>query len=190
MKTPLMLTGQFAVICNSEGEMVATAFAGTVQEARERAAYFVTCANAHESLAADNKRLREGIEKHRDQKGDDRCWLDDQELYAIVDPDIKVEGSLPPRCDFLASCERFWEQRQSTSDTFALDHPTIGQMERTIKRLRERLEFLGHENNWTRHDPDDGGCEWTWDNPFWPESGIEGNRKIVDPAAFAREALK
>ena len=28
-----------------------------------------------EELAQEVERLRNGIRKHRDQKGDDRCWL-------------------------------------------------------------------------------------------------------------------
>jgi len=35
-------------------------------------------------LEAENDRLRDAIKKHRDQRGDDRCWLDDRELYAVL----------------------------------------------------------------------------------------------------------
>ena len=58
--------------------------------------------------------LREAIKKHRDQRGDDRCWLDDADLYAELNLPRTTEGStLPPKCEFLKSCERFWEQRQT-----------------------------------------------------------------------------
>lgn len=50
------------------------------------------------------------IRKHRDQKGDDRCWQDDAELYQIL-----PEGHTPPAVDepvMLENCKRYIERRQ------------------------------------------------------------------------------
>lgn len=90
--------------------------------------------------AAEIARLRRAIETHRDQKGDDRCWLDDLVLYAAIGEPNAVQ-QLPPKCEFLKSCERYWEQRQSPLDkeTVAGDM-TIGQLERENARLRAALE--------------------------------------------------
>lgn len=149
---------------------------------------------------AEIARLREAIAKHRDQKGDDRCWLDDRELYAALDPSVPADQSLPPKCDFLKSCERYWEQRQSLSDTFTLKHPTIGQMNREITRLREALAVFAEPKNWNRHKPYmEDYVVTVWEEP-WVETGVilyaaspcplPEKQEITDPAAFARKALE
>jgi len=64
-------------------------------------------------LEAEVQRLREAIRTHRDERGDSRCWLDDARLYAAIGEAInESEFRLPERCEFLASCERYWESRQ------------------------------------------------------------------------------
>lgn len=58
--------------------------------------------------------LRAAIEKHRGQQGNDRCWLDDVELYSVLG-DEKLDADtmvLPPKEEFLVNCTRFWECRQ------------------------------------------------------------------------------
>ena len=59
--------------------------------------------------------LEAAIRKHRDQRGDDRCWLDDMELYAVLG-DARVDLTLPPKDEFLGHCARFWECRQRHED--------------------------------------------------------------------------
>ena len=56
--------------------------------------------------------LREAIRKHRDQKGHDRCRLDDDELYAVL-PEGKANAdtTLPPRDKFLDGCGAYWDAR-------------------------------------------------------------------------------
>ncbi|HEU4402033.1 MAG TPA: hypothetical protein VFT43_07995 [Candidatus Polarisedimenticolia bacterium] len=67
-----------------------------------------------EQLAGEVLRLRQGIRQHRDERGDDRCWLDDQRLYSLL-PDKKAAiTTLPPKDVFLKSCERFWKTRQAS----------------------------------------------------------------------------
>jgi hypothetical protein len=51
------------------------------------------------------EQLEGAIRKHRDYRGDDRCWMDDDELYSIL-----PEGYHPPERDSaveLHHCERF-----------------------------------------------------------------------------------
>ena len=78
--------------------------------------------------------LRGAIREHHDQKGDDRCWLDDQKLYAAAGLE-PAETALPARGDFLASCERYWCQRQRPEERTRPPGRTIGQLE------REAVEF-------------------------------------------------
>lgn len=58
------------------------------------------------------KELEDAIRTHRDQRGDDRCWMDDQQLYAVLG-DTKANTALPPREVFLANCARFYACRQA-----------------------------------------------------------------------------
>ena len=85
-------------------------------------------------------KLKTAIRKHSDQRGDDRCWLDDIELYdALGEESAGVNMTLPPKCEFLKSCERFWEQRQFQKQEPSPDEMTIGQLQNEVKRLRELL---------------------------------------------------
>ncbi len=56
--------------------------------------------------------LEAAIRTHRDERGDDRCWLDDNELYAVLGDTTQPVFTLPPRAEFLGNCARFWECRQ------------------------------------------------------------------------------
>jgi hypothetical protein len=91
------------------------------------------------ALTVEVDRLKGAIRKHRDARGDDRCWIDDLELYRIigdgdVDPSILA---LPSKCEFLESCSRFWSQRQHPDDQTIDPHPmTIAQLEAEIDRLK------------------------------------------------------
>lgn len=60
------------------------------------------------------KELEAAIKKHRDQRGDDRCWVDDQELYKMVG-DEKANTALPPKEIFMENCAKFHASRQAPS---------------------------------------------------------------------------
>ncbi len=92
-------------------------------------------------------RLRTAIREHRDQRGDDRCWLDDQRLYHALgegDPDpFDPVSALPPKADFLASCERFWIKRQCPGQegrALLPDEMTIAELTAEVRRLREHRD--------------------------------------------------
>ena len=65
-----------------------------------------------DSLKEEVVLLRNAIRAHRDQKGDDRCWIDDVELYKQLPENIEADFALPPKEEFLASCKRYCEKRQ------------------------------------------------------------------------------
>lgn len=88
------------------------------------------CAETVRSLVEEVRRMKAAVVKHHSQKADDRCWLDDDELYAAF--------GLPP-ADFavgdkkamLSNCERFLDKR-CTGGTW----PTYAELEQTIENLK------------------------------------------------------
>lgn len=82
-------------------------------------------------------RLRAAIRKHRDYRGDDRCWLDDIDLYAAL-----PEGYQPPEQDTkieLENCRRFVELRQCPHTVYVSPQRRIEELEAENARLREGL---------------------------------------------------
>lgn len=65
-----------------------------------------------EELRAEIIKLRAEIRYHRDQRGHDRCWLDDVKLYRALPETTEAEFPLPERSEFLTNCARYWETRQ------------------------------------------------------------------------------
>ncbi len=57
-------------------------------------------------------RLRNAIRKHRDEKGHDRCWLDDNELYMVLPEQKSADTKLPNWREFSEECRKYWEKRQ------------------------------------------------------------------------------
>jgi hypothetical protein len=58
--------------------------------------------------------LESAIRKHRSQLLDDRCYLDDAELYAVLNDGVVADTRLPPKETFMSNCSHFWECRQAT----------------------------------------------------------------------------
>lgn len=72
-------------------------------------------------------RLQAAIRKHRDYRGDDRCWMDDVELYSVL-----PEGYTPKTHDTfveLENCKRYIERRHSPGTEYVSP-------QREIERLR------------------------------------------------------
>ena len=75
--------------------------------------------NANE-LKNEVVRLRNAIREHRNQRGDDRCWMDDHVLYMNLPEKDSGITTLPAKEEFLNNCarycERFWTLRQKPID--------------------------------------------------------------------------
>lgn len=64
--------------------------------------------------------LEAAIRQHRDEKGHDRCWLDDMKLYAVLpEGAATADLTLPPRDEFLRGCERYYELRRANGPDVA-----------------------------------------------------------------------
>jgi len=56
--------------------------------------------------------LRNAMRLHRDERGHDRCWMDDARLYGALPEKKGAVSKLPEWPEFHDNCRRFWEQRQ------------------------------------------------------------------------------
>jgi ribosomal protein S27AE len=89
-------------------------------------------------LQEEIDKLRAAIIKHRDQRGDDRCWLDDLDLYAVLDDGVQADNSMPPREGFLANCARYYDNRCRAGNW-----TTYQELEQKIGELSELVYMPG-----------------------------------------------
>jgi hypothetical protein len=65
-------------------------------------------------LVAAKERILEletAIRKHHEAQGHDMCWENDEELYAVLKDDVKVDHTPPSRCEFRERCRQYYESR-------------------------------------------------------------------------------
>lgn len=79
--------------------------------------------------------LESGIRQHRDEKGNDRCWLDDQRLYALLPEGPPEPQALPPIHEFIPNCVKYYYQRQP-------EQPEV------LRREETRLKILARDLNY------------------------------------------
>lgn len=93
--------------------------------------------------------LQNGVRSHRDQRGDDRCWLDDETLYALL-----PEGYAPPARDAAVefrNCERFIATRRNPKTEYVSPQREIerltasfAELEAVVARFgKSRTAFVG-----------------------------------------------
>ena len=81
------------------------------------------------------EKLQAEVRKHRDQRGDDRCWMDDEELYKAL-----PEGYTPPERDTLveiALCRKFIENRHNPTTEYVSPQRRIEELEAEIADCRK-----------------------------------------------------
>lgn len=66
-------------------------------------------------------KLREAIRYHRDQRGDDNCWLDDFSLYDLLPEKIKSNPELPNKQLMMVNCSRYYDCRKERKLYVPLD---------------------------------------------------------------------
>ena len=79
--------------------------------------------------------LENAIRKHRDERGDDRCWMDDAVLYKTL-----PEGFTPPVRDSsveLKMCEQYIACRHNPATEYVSPQRKIEQLEAENYQLRE-----------------------------------------------------
>jgi hypothetical protein len=84
--------------------------------------------------------LRDAVREHRDQRGDDRCWLDDEKLYAAL-----PEGYTPPtRSETveLSLCQRYIASRHHPCTEYVSPQRRIEELEKELADLRAVISKL------------------------------------------------
>lgn len=81
------------------------------------------------------EQLEAAIRSHRDQRGDDRCWIDDETLYRVL-----PEGYTPPLRDSsveLALCAKYIECRHNPLTEYVSPQRRIEELEREVEQYRQ-----------------------------------------------------
>lgn len=82
--------------------------------------------------------LEQAIRQHRNARGDDRCWMDDEELYNVL-----PEGYTPPARDTsveLALCQKFIHNRHHPQTEYVSPQRRIEKLEAEIRVDDELLK--------------------------------------------------
>jgi hypothetical protein len=69
-----------------------------------------------EELAAEVRRLRQGIRVHRDSSGQDLCWYH-PDLWGLLPERVEPSVAVPPWPEFLAGCVRYRHSLDGTPPT-------------------------------------------------------------------------
>lgn len=64
-------------------------------------------------LIDEIKAIRNEIRYHRDQKGDDRCWVDDVRLWTLLPDASPKPTALPPFEEMMKRCGAFYRNRRA-----------------------------------------------------------------------------
>ncbi len=91
----------------------------------------------NEYYKTEIEKYQTAIRKHRDQKGDNRCWMDDEELYSVL-----PEGYIRPErdsCVELELCKKFIATRHNPNISYV--SPEI-----EIEKLKSDLEKMTNYN--------------------------------------------
>ena len=84
----------------------------------------------------DLLRMRAAIRHHRDQRGDNRCWLNDWKLWRNLEDTILNDATIPK--DAMARCEAYYRNRRSDAPE-AIPENAI----RATRRWNEDIDGLG-----------------------------------------------
>ena len=91
-----------------------------------------------ERVEAENAKLEAAIRNHRDQRGDDRCYLDDAELYSVLGESEAVTV-LPPKEVFLANCARFHASRQKPGEKYETEEERYQDLKTKVAELETKI---------------------------------------------------
>jgi len=53
------------------------------------------------------QQLEDAIRKHREQTGNNMCWENDEELWAILGDGVKIDHTVPSWPEFMTKCAAY-----------------------------------------------------------------------------------
>jgi hypothetical protein len=113
--------------------------------------------------------LENAIRTHRDQRSDDRCWMDDLELYKVlaesgfVDDQKAPDNRVGDKAAMLVNCARFIERRCEAGGW-----PTYAELESMLLKCGRHAPDCV-----SQHEPEDAHehCNCGWNEireKLWP----------------------
>lgn len=87
--------------------------------------------------------LEDAIRKHRDQHGGDRCWMDDLDLYVILQDRVVPDNTIGDPVVMLENCRRFITHRCSSGGSWM----SYTALEAKIVELNARIRSLERETD-------------------------------------------
>lgn len=98
-----------------------------------------TTSRSPSALWAENQKLLAAIREHAFEKGDDRCWIDDEKLYAAAGIDLaETNTALPPKDEFLGNCARYHACRQKPGAVYVTPAEHLKRVGRAMYNLGAR----------------------------------------------------
>jgi hypothetical protein len=102
-----------------------------------------------------DERIREleaAIRLHRDQKGDDRCWIDDLSLYSVL-PEGCANADLRLHTpeEMLANCKRFIASRQPDTEAYVSPQREIESLRASLASFEQDEHFVALKQLEKRH---------------------------------------
>lgn len=98
-----------------------------------------------EDLRARIAMLESAIRSHRDQRGDDRCWIDDCTLYAVLSEGGEVTSPpLPPPDEMLANCRRYIASRHCPGEPYVSPQRRIEELEAKLAAAESQVKEMRH----------------------------------------------
>lgn len=88
--------------------------------------------------------LEDAIRKHRDQRGDDRCFMDDEELYtATVGLGDNPDRRLHCPAEMLENCKKYIASRHDPNVAYVSPQREIERLTEEIARSKKLLTEIG-----------------------------------------------
>jgi hypothetical protein len=116
------------------------------------------------------QKMEAAIRKHRDQKGDDRCFLDDYDLYSVLPEGFKKE-KLALHCpeEMLENCKKFIASRQPGGVPYVSPQRRIEELEKENGKLSKEIISLQKQvqialqcfSTIKKMKPEDFNWKWT-----------------------------
>lgn len=100
-------------------------------------------------------RLKNAIKTHRDARGDDRCWIDDLDLYkALGEDEVPKEAqlSLPVLPAFMSRCAKYWEQRQAPKNEPWVTVEELVNVMTEVKKLADTMAYVTSQEALEDHE--------------------------------------